>query len=45
MCEACHRKEDQDVRFWRAVRRALIQIAKAIDTRYPEHRHDDRRAA
>ena len=40
MCEQCQAKAEQDARFWRAVRRALLMVASAIADRYPEgHKH------
>lgn len=44
MCEACERKHEQDARFWRTVRRALIMVVNAIATRYPEEKRNQRAA-
>lgn len=42
MCEQCQTKAEQDARFWRAVRRALLMVANAIAERYPEGQKQNR---
>ena len=44
MCEVCQKQKEQDARFWRTVRRALLMIASAIADRYPEGRNNSRAA-
>ena len=44
MCEVCQKQKQQDAKFWRTVRRALLMVASAIADRYPEGRNNQRAA-
>lgn len=45
MCEQCERREERDRAFWQSLRRALLMVAKAIETRYADEKQQNQRAA
>lgn len=45
MCDVCQKQKQQDAKFWRTVRRALLMVASAIAERYPEGRNNSSKAA
>jgi hypothetical protein len=44
MCEQCRVREDADRIMWLAIRRGLLALVRAIETRYGDARNEKRAA-